>query len=508
MQKIIKDILTSRVYEAAIETSLDKAQSLSELLDNNIFLKREDQQPVFSFKLRGAYNKIAHLTTEERNRGIITASAGNHAQGVAYSAKKLGISALIVMPTTTPKIKVDAVKKFGGEVILHGNSYSEAAAHTESIIEQTGRCYIAPFDDELVIAGQGTIADEILRQNPGHIDAIFVPVGGGGLIAGVAAYIKNLRPEIKIIGVEPTDSNAMCRSLEAGERIELGSVGIFADGVAVRKVGALTFDLCQQYVDDIIQISTDELCSGLKAVYGSTRSIVEPAGALGMAGVLKYIKDTGCAGQTLIAINSGANMNFERLRYVAERTLIGEGQEALFAVTIPEIAGSLKHFCVDLVGERNITEFNYRHTSPDEAHIFVGISIQSKEERHQFSDQLSAAGFDHIDLTDNDLAKNHARYMVGGKPTSVKGERLFRFWFPETPGALVRFLDTTRGALSISLFHYRMQGGNFGRVLVGFGDADNDGDLVARLEKLGYRFKEETDNPAYTIFLKGSGQNA
>ena len=502
MLKIIKDILTSRVYEAAVETSLDKAHSLSEQLGNTIFLKREDQQPVFSFKLRGAYNKIAHLTKEERARGVITASAGNHAQGVAYSAKKLGISALIVMPTTTPQIKVDAVRKFGGEVILHGNSYSEAAEHTESIIEKSGRCYIAPFDDELVIAGQGTIADEILRQNPGRIDAIFVPIGGGGLIAGIAAYMKNLRPEIKIIGVEPTDSNAMCLSIEAGERIELGSVGIFADGVAVRKVGALTFDLCQQYVDEIIQISTDELCSGLKAVYQSTRSIVEPAGALGMAGLLKYIKTTGCTGKNLIAINSGANMNFERLRYVAERTLIGEGQEALFAVTIPEKAGSLKRFCVDMVDKRNITEFNYRHLSPSGAQIFVGISIQNKEERHDFSSQLTEAGFEHIDLTDNDLAKNHVRYMVGGKPSSLKGERLFRFWFPETPGALVRFLDTTRGSLSISLFHYRMQGGNYGRVLVGFAGAEDDSDLIARLEQLGYRFKEETENPAYKIFLQ------
>lgn len=501
MQKILRDILTSRVYEAAIETSLDLAPQLSGELNNRILLKREDQQPVFSFKLRGAYNKIAHLTTEDRKRGVITASAGNHAQGVAYAAKKLGIRALIIMPTTTPKIKVEAVRSLGGEVILHGINYSEAAAHTEEIIEQTGMCYIAPFDDELVIAGQGTIADEILRQNPGQLDAIFVPVGGGGLIAGIGAYIKNLRPEIRIIGVEPIDSNAMFQSLHAGERVNLEAVGIFADGVAVRQVGKLTFEMCQKYVDEIIQVSTDELCSALKAVYQSTRSIVEPAGALGMAGLLKYIKREKCTGQTLIAINSGANMNFERLRYVAERTLIGEGQEALFAITIPEKAGSLKAFCQNIVEKRNITEFNYRHTSTDIAHIFLGISIDKAEERFDFCNQLRNAGYQYLDLTDNDLAKNHIRYMVGGKPTTIKNERLFRFWFPETPGALIKFLDTTRGKLSISLFHYRMQGGNFGRVLVGFSLPNEDNNILERLEQLGYRFKEETDNPAYKLFL-------
>jgi len=452
--------------------------------------------------LRGAYNKIAHLTKDEQARGVITASAGNHAQGVAYAAQLLNIRALIVMPTTTPKIKVEAVKAFGGEVILHGINYSEAAAHTEAIIEQTGMCYIPPFDDSLVIAGQGTIADEILRQNPGKLDAIFIPIGGGGLAAGIGAYIKNLRPEIKIIGVEPSDSNAMVQSLEAGERVDLQSVGIFADGVAVKKVGALTFELCQKYVDEIIQVSTDELCHALKAVYQSTRSIVEPAGGLGMAGLLKYIKRENCTNQTLIAINSGANMNFERLRYVAERTLIGEGQEALFAVTLPEKPGSLKAFCVDIVNKRNITEFNYRHTSPNEAHVFVGISIDKGEEREEFSKQLMEGGYKHIDLTKNDLAKNHVRYMIGGKPASIKEERLFRFWFPETPGALIRFLDTTQGKLSISLFHYRMQGGNYGRVLVGFAiPEDGAPDLDKRLTDLGYRFHEETDNPAYKLFL-------
>lgn len=501
MQKILRNILTSRVYEAAIETSLDLAVQLSGEHKNKILLKREDQQPVFSFKLRGAYNKMAHLTPEERARGVVTASAGNHAQGVAYSAQRLGIRALIIMPTTTPKIKVSAVRLLGGEVILHGINYSEAAAHAEEIIEQTGMCYIPPFDDELVIAGQGTIADEILRQNPGQLDAIFIPVGGGGLIAGIGAYIKNLRPEIRIIGVEPIDSNAMFQSLQAGERVNLDSVGIFADGVAVRQVGKLTFEMCQKYVDEIIQVTTDELCSALKAVYLSTRSIVEPAGGLGMAGLLKYIKREGCTGQTLIAINSGANMNFERLRYVAERTLIGEGQEALFAITIPEKAGSLKAFCQEIVEKRNITEFNYRHTSPTVAHIFVGISIDKTEERLDFCKQLDDGGYQYLDLTDNDLAKNHIRYMVGGKPTTIENERLFRFWFPETPGALIKFLDTTRGKLSISLFHYRMQGGNFGRVLVGFSLPNEDNNILERLEQLGYRFKEETENPAYKLFL-------
>lgn len=502
MKKIIKDILTSKVYEAAIETSLDKAEALSEQLENVILLKREDQQPVFSFKLRGAYNKIAHLTAEERAKGIITASAGNHAQGVAYAANKLDISALIVMPTTTPQIKVDAVRSMGGEAILFGDSYSEAAAHMNSIIEKTGRCYIPPFDDELVIAGQGTIADEILRQNPGQLDAIFVPIGGGGLIAGIGAYIKNLRPEIKIIGVEPIDSNAMAVSLEKGERCNLPSVGIFADGVAVREVGSLTFELCQKYVDEIVQVSTDELCGGVKAVYQATRSIVEPAGGLGMTGVLKYIKENKCKGKTFVAINSGANMNFERLRYVAERTLIGEGQEALFAVTIPETPGSLKDFCTNIVEKRNITEFNYRHTSEDKACIFVGISIQSSKERLEFSALLSEAGYEYLDLTDNDLAKNHVRYMVGGKPHDLENERLFRFWFPETPGALVRFLDTTKSRSSISLFHYRMQGGNYGRVLVGFSLPKDDNNLLERLNELGYRFQEESDNPVYKLFLK------
>ncbi|WP_028579918.1 threonine ammonia-lyase, biosynthetic [Desulfogranum japonicum] len=502
MKKIIKQILTSRVYEAAVETSLDEAVALSLQTGNRILLKREDQQPVFSFKIRGAYNKIAHLDPSERERGVIAASAGNHAQGVVFAARKLGLRAIIVMPVTTPQIKIDAVKRYGGEVVLHGDNYSEAAERAVELVEKTGMVFIHPFDDELVIAGQGTVADEILRQNPGQLDAVFVPIGGGGLIAGMAAYIKSLRPEIQVIGVEPFDSDAMDRSLKEGKRINLDWVGVFADGVAVKKVGKLTFDMCRQYVDEIIRVSTDELCSGIKAVYQSTRSIVEPAGGLGMAGLLKYIRSTGCSGKTLVAVNSGANMNFERLRYVAERTLVGEQQEALFAVTIPEKPGSLKRFCHDMVGDRNITEFNYRFSSRKEAHIFVGISIRETSERKVFSERLIEAGYHNIDLTENDLAKTHIRYIVGGGSSELKGERIFRFWFPETPGALVRFLDTTKGQRNISLFHYRMQGGDFGRVLIGFEcGQDAAGELEQRLDRLGYRYLEETHNLAYKLFL-------
>lgn len=502
MQKLFKQILTSRVYEAAIETSLDEASVLSKRLENRILLKREDQQPVFSFKLRGAYNKLAQLPSEERQRGVITASAGNHAQGVAFAAKKLGIRALIIMPQTTPRIKIEAVEGFGGKVILFGQNYSEAADHAERLAVETKMVPIHPFDDPLVIAGQGTIADELLRQNPGRLDAVFVPIGGGGLIAGMALYIKTLRPEIQVIGVEPMDSDAMHRSLEAGKRLSLESVGIFADGVAVRRVGELTFSLCRKYVDRIIRVSTDELCGGIKAIYQSTRSIVEPAGGLGMTGLLKYIHESGCTGQTLVAINSGANMNFERLRYVAERTRIGEKQEALFAVTIPEKPGSLKAFCLDMVGDRNITEFNYRLASRSQAHIFVGISTRNEQERLDFANRLQDAGYEHTDLTDNDLAKTHIRYMVGGRSAEVLHERLFRFWFPETPGALTRFLEATRGKHNISLFHYRAQGGDFGRVLIGLECTEGkDGDLEKRLDTLGYRYKEETTNPAYRLFL-------
>ncbi len=490
------------MYEAAVETPLDNAEVLSGRFNNTILLKREDQQPVFSFKLRGAYNRLASLSEEEKKKGVIAASAGNHAQGVAFGAAKLGIRAVIVMPVTTPQIKVDAVKKFGAEVVLHGENYSIAADFAAGIQAKEELVFVHPFDDELVIAGQGTVADELLRQNPGRLDAVFIPVGGGGLIAGMALYIKTLRPDIKVFGVEPLDSDAMYQSLKKKKRVELESVGIFADGVAVRQVGKLPYEICRKHVDDIIRVSTDELCGGIKAVYQATRSVVEPAGGLALAGLLQYIRTTGCEDQHLVAVNSGANMNFERLRYVAERTLVGEEQEALFAVTIPEKTGSLKKFCIELVGDRNITEFNYRMRDRKQAHIFVGISIRSAQERLDFSEKLTAAGYANIDMTDNELAKTHIRYMVGGHSEEVKNERLFRFWFPETPGALVRFLETTRGKRNISLFHYRAQGGDFGRVLVGFelGDS-NENDLKERLDSLGYRYFEETNNTAYSLFL-------
>ncbi len=502
MEKIIRQILTSRVYEAAVETSLDEATALSAKYGNRILIKREDQQPVFSFKLRGAYNRIAQLSDQERKQGVITASAGNHAQGVAFAATQLGINSLVVMPVTTPKIKIEAVKHFGAEVSLHGNNYSEAAEYAQIVTKEKGMVYVHPFDDELVIAGQGSVAVELLRQTSGGLDAVFVPVGGGGLIGGMGAYLKILCPDIKVIGVEPVESDAMARSLEVGKRVTLDEVGVFADGVAVPKVGKKSFELCRKYVDSIIRVSNDELCGGIKAIYQATRTIVEPAGGLGMTGLLKYIRKTNCKSKTLVAVNTGANMNFESLRYVAERTLVGEQLEALFAVTIPEKPGSLKRFCHDLVGDRKITEFNYRLFSRSQAHIFVSISIRHSDERHTFSQRLTEAGYKNIDLTENDLAKTHIRYMVGGHSDAVENERLFRFWVPETPQALVRFLDATRESLNISLFHYRMQGGDYGRVLVGLEiPGKMAASLKSRLDALGYRYKEETDNPAYALFL-------
>jgi len=502
MQKLLKQILTSRVYEAAIETPLEESAFLSQLLDNRVLLKREDLQPVFSFKIRGAYNRIASLSEEEKSRGVITASAGNHAQGVAYSGLKLGIRTTIVMPVTTPDIKIAAVRSFGAEVELFGDNYSEAADHCAHLIEKSGMIFIPPFDDELVIAGQGTIANELLRQSAGRMDAVFVPVGGGGLLAGMAAFLKALCPEVKVIGVEPVDSDAMAKSLAAGRRVKLDSIGIFADGVAVREVGHLTFDICRKCVDEIILVDVDEICSAIKSAYQATRSIVEPAGALALAGLKKYVRERHVQGKTLVAINSGANMNFDRLRYVAERTQVGEKQEALFAVTIPEEPGSLFRFCREVVGERNITEFNYRLSGREAAYIFVGIAINGDEQRRIFRKQLTAQGFENVDLTDNELAKSHVRYMVGGRSPDVRGERLFRFWFPERPGALARFLATMGADWNISLFHYRIQGGDFGRVLVGLEiPKGQEPQLQSFLSRLGYRYMEETGNEAYRLFL-------
>jgi len=499
---MLRLILTSKVYEAAIETPLEETSVLSAQLHNRILLKREDLQPVFSFKIRGAYNKIAHLNAAEKDNGVIAASAGNHAQGVAFSALKLGLKALIVMPATTPEIKVSAVKALKAEVVLHGDSYSEAAAHCTKLATLNGMTYIHPFDDELVIAGQGTVADEIMRQSAGKIDAVFVPVGGGGLIAGMASYLKALAPQIKIIGVEPNDSDAMYRSLKAGYPVELDSVGIFADGVAVKKVGQFTFDLCQKYVDEIIRVSTDEICGAIKSVYQATRSIVEPAGALGMAGINQYVRERKPQGETLVAINSGANMNFERLRYIAERTLTGEQRESLFAVTIPEKPGALRHLCSEVLEETNITEFSYRLSTREEAHIFVGVSLGGSVARAAFTELLKVQGYASTDLTDNELAKTHLRYMIGGRSPEALREKLYRFWFPERPGALTRFLADMGANWNISLFQYRTIGGDFGRVLIGLEiPAEDEAKFTHFLKALGYRYEDATSDPAYHLFL-------
>ena len=502
MQKLIRQILTSRVYEAAIETPLDRADSLSAEINNEVLLKREDLQPVFSFKLRGAYNRIAHLNAEKQRAGVISASAGNHAQGVAFSARQLGIPAVIVMPTTTPEIKVAAVKALGAEVILHGDNYSEAQDYCNRVIAERGMTFIHPFDDELVIAGQGTVGDELIRQTSGKLDAVFIPVGGGGLIAGVGAFVKALCPEIKVIGVEPLDSDAMAQSLEAGARVRLDSVGIFADGVAVREVGEKTFTICRDVVDEVVCVSTDAICSAIKSIYQATRTIVEPAGALGLAGLRSYVEKYGVQGQRLATITSGANMNFERLRYVGERTLIGEKREALFAVTIPEKPGALRSLCEDILGERSITEFNYRFAGRDAAHIFVGMSIEGEHERESLATKMDSLGYCVADLTDNELAKTHVRYMVGGRSEAVGREVLYRFWFPERPGALSKFLAAMGASWNISLFHYRAQGGEFGRVLIGLEiPPEEESRLADFLDSLGYRYVDESDNPAYRLFL-------
>lgn len=502
MQKMLRLILTSKVYEAAVETPLDKASGLSRELGNNIFLKREDLQPVFSFKLRGAYNKISQLPPEQLQRGVIAASAGNHAQGVAFSARQAGIPALIVMPETTPAIKVDAVRRLGGEVVLHGDSFSDAAQYCQQLIAEKGMTFIHPFDDELVIAGQGTVGDELLRQSAGRLDAVFVPVGGGGLLAGIAAYIKTLAPQIRVVGVEPEDSAAMTQSLAVGKRQALDTVGIFADGVAVKDVGKLTYAYCRRFVDDTVLVSTDEICSAIKAIYSDTRSIVEPAGALAVAGLRRYCHNHNLQGQRLAAINSGANMNFERLQFVAERTRIGEEKEALYAVTIPETPGSLQHFYQKVVAGNNITEFNYRLSDRQQAHIFVGIGVEGRQQRQAFARQLEQEGFSYLDLTDDDLAKTHLRHMVGGRSSQVHQEVLYRFWFPERPGALGQFLESMGSNWNISLFHYRSQGGDYGRVLIGLELPEGSEKTFERfLKELGYRYLAETNNPVYHLFL-------
>ena len=501
LTQLLHAILTSRVYDVARETPLEPAPILSRRLGNDVLLKREDLQPVFSFKLRGAYNKIAHLTDEERRRGIITASAGNHSQGVAFSARKLGLRAVIVMPQTTPSIKVDAVRGMGAEVVLAGDSYADAKAHCDTLVVETGMTFIHPFDDPLVIAGQGTIGAEILRHSQDRLSAVFVPVGGGGLIAGIAGYLKMLRPDVKVIGVEPFEADAMYQSLAAGRRVRLDHVGLFADGVAVREVGEITFPIVQETVDEIVRVSNDEVCAAIKDIFDDTRTVMEPAGALAAAGLKAWVAREGVRDQSLVAVLSGANMNFDRLRFVAERAEVGEAREALLAVTIPERAGAFREFCAAL-GRRVVTEFNYRLSDRRQAHIFVGIATQSRQDAAALAAQLNAAGYETADLTDNEMAKLHVRHMVGGHAPDVRHERLCRFEFPERPGALTDFLDKLGGRWNISLFHYRNHGADFGRVLAGFEVGDPDLSAFREfLEALGYPYTTEYDNPAYRFFL-------
>ena len=498
----MRAILTSRVYEVAKETSLDVAPRLSKRLENTIWLKREDQQPVFSFKIRGAYNRIARLSQTERNRGVITASAGNHAQGVALSARHLGIRAVIVMPKTTPDIKVQAVRALEAEVVLAGDHYSEAQIHCDRLAEERGLTFIHAFDDPLVIAGQGTIANEIVRQHPRDLAAIFVPVGGGGLIAGIGAYVKCVVPEVQVIGVEPVDSDAMNRALKAGAPVSLETPGLFADGVAVRQVGRHTFDIVKSTVSEIVTVTNDEICAAIKDIFDDTRTIVEPAGALAVAGLKAYIQRTEARGKHFVALLSGANMNFDRLRFVAERAELGEAREALFAVTIPERPGAFRQFCAAL-GRRVITEFNYRLNDRQRADVFVGISVGGCEDAHEVQAGLQRLGYETTDLTDNELAKLHVRYMVGGHARDVKRERLCRFEFPERPGALLQFLDTLGGKWNISLFHYRNHGSDFGRVLAAL-EVPPDEDLAFErfLTDLGYQYLIEDGNDAYNRFLQ------
>jgi threonine dehydratase len=501
LNQLLYNILKSRVYDVARETPLDVAPRLSRRLANEVLFKREDLQPVFSFKLRGAYNKIAHLHEEECARGIITASAGNHSQGVAFSARTRALRATIVMPQTTPHIKVDAVRAMGATVVLAGDSYADAKLHCDGLVAQTGQTFIHPFDDPLVIAGQGTIGAEILRHSQDRLSAVFVPVGGGGLIAGIAGYLKVLRPDVKVIGVEPFEADAMYQSLKAGRRVHLDHVGIFADGVAVREVGELTFPIVQQTVDEVVRVTNDEICAAIKDVFDDTRTVMEPAGALAAAGLKAWVERERVRDQSLVAVLSGANINFDRLRFVAERAEVGEAREALLAVTIPERPGAFREFCA-AIGRRVVTEFNYRLSGRSQAHIFVGIATESRQDGVTLAARLNASGYETVDLTDNEMAKLHVRHMVGGHAPEVRHERLCRFEFPERPGALIDFLDTLGGRWNISLFHYRNHGADFGRVLAGFEVEECDLPAFrAFLDALGYPYTPESDNPAYRFFL-------
>jgi len=499
-QDYLKRILTARVYEVAEETPLDYADNLSRRLGCRVRLKREDEQPVFSFKLRGAYNKMAGLGPARLKRGVVAASAGNHAQGVALAASVLGCEAVIVMPDTTPRIKVEAVRHRGAKVVLHGDTYDEAYAEARRLGRAEGLSFIHPYDDPLVIAGQGTVGMEIVKQHPGGLKAVFVPVGGGGLIAGVAAYIKSLCPKVRIVGVEPDDANAMYQSLKAKRRVVLPQVGIFADGVAVRQVGREPFRLARRLVDEVICVNTDETCAAIKDVFEDTRSIMEPAGALAVAGLKKYVARRPQPGAELVAIASGANMNFDRLRHVSERAEIGERREAILAVTIPERPGSFRRFCA-LIGRRGITEFNYRYSDPREAHVYVGIQIDDRAELKGLMQRLRRRGYRCLDMTDNEMAKLHVRHLVGGH-APAEHEIVYRFEFPERPGALLNFLERMGQTWNISLFHYRNHGADFGRVLVGMQVPPGEQRAFQRfLKTLGYRYVDETGNPAYRLFL-------
>lgn len=498
----VERILKARVYDVAEETRLDFAPQLSRRLGNQVFLKREDLQPVFSFKVRGAHNRIFHLSEAERQRGVIAASAGNHGQGVALAAGRLGLRATIVMPRTTPTIKVDAVKNLGAKAVLHGDTYDEAYRHTQRLVEEKGLTLVHPYDDPLVIAGQGTVGMEILHQHANELQAIFVPVGGGGLIAGIGSYVKYVRPEIRVVGVEPVDAASMTEALRARRRIALKEVGLFADGVAVRQVGKETFRIARRVVDEMVLVSSDEICAAIKDVFDDTRNIVEPAGALALAGLKRYVETNRLEGVNLVAVNSGANMNFDRLRHVSERAELGEHREALFAATIPERPGSFRRFCKAL-GPRMVTEFNYRYSDDTEAHVFVGIQLErGEEERNELFEQLHDQGYAVLDMSENEMAKLHIRHLVGGRAPDVENERLFRFEFPERPGALLRFLNRMGRSWNISLFHYRNQGDAYGRVLAGLQVPRADQSRFRKfLDELGYTWREETGNPAYRLFL-------
>ncbi|WP_091754214.1 threonine ammonia-lyase, biosynthetic [Methylobacterium sp. ap11] len=504
MHDYIKKILGARVYDVAVESPLDPMPRLSQRLGAQVLLKREDLQPVFSFKIRGAYNKMASLGADALARGVICASAGNHAQGVALAAKRLGVAAVIVMPRTTPAIKVEGVKSRGGQVVLHGDAFDEAYAHAKTLEAEQGLTFIHPYDDPDVIAGQGTIGLEILRQHGAPIEAVFVPIGGGGLAAGVATFVKFMRPETKVIGVEPADAASMKAAIEADERVVLDSVGLFADGVAVRQAGEETFRLCRQYLDEVITVDTDAICAAVKDVFDDTRAMSEPSGALALAGLKEYAARGGLGAGSLVAINSGANLNFDRLRHIAERAEIGERREALLAVTIPERAGSYRAF-IRALGRRAITEFNYRYAPGAEAQIFVGVQLSGgRPEKEALVEELRRLGYAVTDLTDNEVAKLHVRYMVGGRVPGLSDERLLRFEFPERPGALLKFLDSLGVTWNISLFHYRNHGADYGRVLAGIQVPEAErGRFAAALAELGYEHVDETDNAAYRLFLDG-----